>query len=356
MSILRHPQASLAEQLQSLSQHAQQQSADYYGNGGVVADFEQQCVQLFAKQAALFLPSGSLAQPMALRIYSNARHTRKVALHPTSHLLLHEENGIEALWQLEPVVFGKPTEVPGLEEIQRAIETAGGTAQVAALVYELPMREIGGQLPAWQELVHISQWLRGNGIALHIDGARLWQCPAYYGKSLTEIAELADSLYVSLYKDLGGIAGAVLLGSEDFVAEAKVWTRRAGGNLPTMYPFALAAQQGLRLNLESIAAAVPYARALGKELAQLPGVRVNPDPPQVAMFHISINKDAESVMQAVTDYTNSSGVLLLPKPWGMGSGTSRGVTFELSIGRNALSQPVDFWVTHFRKLLQELGQ
>lgn len=322
----------------------------------MVADFEQQCVQLFAKPAALFLPSGSLAQPMALRIHSDARNLRQVAMHPTSHLLLHEENGIQALWQIEPVVFGKPTQVAGLEDIQQSIAAAGGVSQVAAVIYELPMREIGGQLPAWEELVQISQWLRGNGIALHIDGARLWQCPAYYARSLTEIAELADSLYVSLYKDLGGIAGAVLLGDEDFVAEARVWTRRAGGNLPTMYPFAIAAQHGIRLNQQAIAAAVPYARALAKGLAQLPGVRVNPDPPQVAMFHISMDKDADSVMQAVTDYTNSSGVLLLPKPWCIDTGRSAGITFELSIGRNALSQSVDFWITHFRKLLQKLGQ
>ena len=348
---MRHPQATLAEQLQSLSQYAQHQSADYYGTGGVVADFEQQCVQRFGKAAALLVPSGSLAQPMALRIYSDARRTRKVALHPTSHLLLHEENGIEALWQLEPVVFGTPTQVPSLEEIQRAIAVAGGTSEVAALIYELPMREIGGQLPAWDELVEVAQWLRGNGIALHLDGARLWQCPAYYDKSLAEIAALADSVYVSLYKDLGGIAGAVLLGSEDFIAEARVWTRRAGGNLPTMYPFALAAQHGLTINQDAIAAALPYTQALGKELALLPGVEINPHPPQVAMFHLTLQHDVETILRAVIAYTQASGVLLLPKPWASEAGAT---TFELSIGRNALAQPVNFWVTHFREFLQEL--
>ncbi|MCC5878912.1 MAG: threonine aldolase [Idiomarina sp.] len=352
-SLLRHPQPSLAAYLQRLSKDAEHQSADYYGRGGAVSDFEQQCATLFDKSAALFLPSGTLAQPIALRIYAEQRGIKRVALHPTSHLLLHEEQGIDKLWQLDTLVYGEFSKTADLKSIQTAIAAAGGAQQVAALVYELPMREIGGQLPEWSELVNIAAWLKAQNIALHIDGARIWQCPPYFDKSLAEIAALADSVYVSLYKDLGGIAGAVLLGDADFIDEAKVWARRAGGNLPTMYPFALAAQRGLEDNQQAIYQAVDYARELALGLARLDGVKVNPATPQAAMFHLTLNQPTAKLMQKVAAYTQRTGVLLLPKPrnHAQQNESPHSSSFELSIGRNALAKPVSFWLTHFKALL-----
>lgn len=353
-SLFRHPQRSLAEHLQVLSQDALQQSPDYYGRGGVVADFEHHCATLFDKPGALFLPTGTLAQPIALRIHCEQRGVHQVALHPTSHLLLHEEDGLQTLWQIESVNYGEYTQVATLPAIQQAITEAGGAQKVAAVVYELPMREIGGQLPSWDELVEISTWLRSENIAFHMDGARIWQCPPYYQKSLAEIAALADSLYVSLYKDLAGIAGAVLLAEVDFIATAKVWARRAGGNLPTMYPFALAAQRGLEENQQAVYEAVDYARELAAALTQLDGVEVNPTTPQAAMFHLTVAMPPAKLMQRVAQYAQQSGVMLLPKPRNSlhPRDSVNGSYFELSIGRNALAKPVDFWQSHFQAMLK----
>src|SRR6185369_15444353 len=80
---------------------------------------------------------------------------------------------------------------------------------IAALLLELPQREIGGLLPAWEELSAIVSWARARGAALHLDGARLWESQPFYGRPLAEIAGLFDSVYVSTYKTLGGLAGCV---------------------------------------------------------------------------------------------------------------------------------------------------
>ncbi|MGX5913727.1 threonine aldolase family protein [Aliidiomarina sp. Khilg15.8] len=342
-SILRHPPRSMAETLQLLAKRAETAGEpDYYGSGALIEDFEARLASQFGKPAALFLPSGTLAQPLALRIHCDARSNAHVALHPTSHLVLHEEDGYQALWGLQGQLVGN-TERPIEPE-----DLAGLSSLPGALLLELPMREIGGQLQAWSELEAMADWARSNDVALHMDGARLWQCAAAYHKDFADIAALSDSVYLSFYKDMGGIAGAVLLGETDFIAQARVWARRAGGNLFSLYPYLLAAEQGMEDNLSSMEPAVAYARELGLALAQLPGVRVNPDPPQVAMFHLHIDGPVEPLVERVCAHAEQTSTLALPLPRAEKEGVA---VFEISVGRRTMQHSTDFWVEQLRACL-----
>jgi threonine aldolase len=216
--IVRHPQESMAEALRALASRAENATAaDVYGRGELIEAFEHRIAAMLGKPAALFLPSGVLAQSIALRIHCDSPAGRTVGLHPTSHLLLHEEDGYRELWGLESVQLGSPDCVLTFADLERA-----DPRRLGALILELPMREIGGQLPDWDDLTAQVAWARGHDIAVHFDGARLWHCPAHYRRSLAEISALADSVYVSLYKDIGGIAGAVLAGETDFIEDPSV--------------------------------------------------------------------------------------------------------------------------------------
>lgn len=347
-SILRHPQKSMAELLSQLAQRAEGATADVYGSGDLIAEFEQKIARMLGKPAALFLASGTLAQPLALRIYSERSQRSAVALHPTSHLMLHEQDGMQKLWGLQAVLTGHVERPIQLDDLQ-----ALDSEQLAAVLLELPMREIGGQLPAWNELVTQSEWARQHNIAVHFDGARLWQCPAYYHKSLSEISALADSVYVSLYKDLGGIAGAILAGEEDFIAEARIWNRRAGGNLISFYPYILAAEQGIEENLASISDAVTYAQRLGPLLATVPGVAVNPQQPQGAMFHLHIAHSHAAVIDATERYLHNHGILVLSKPRNANPDYS---VCEISVGRSTMAQTPEFWHEHLSACLADIDQ
>jgi threonine aldolase len=110
----------------------------------------------------------------------------------------------------------------------------------AALLLELLQRDLGGQLPAWHDLVAQVDWARSKGAAVHVDGARLWGCEPFYERSLQEISELFDTVYVSFYKQLGGLPGAALAGPKDVVAEAREWRKAHVGT-----------QYGLFLNAAS---------------------------------------------------------------------------------------------------------
>lgn len=339
----------MAEELRELADYLEASdfadaSRDVYGSGALVNDFEQDVAAQLGMPAALFLPSGTLAQPLALRIHADQAQLKQVGLHATSHLLLHEQSGYRALWNLKHVEIGTADKVPQLADLE-----ALDAAALAAVVLELPMREIGGQLPSWEELVAQSDWARQNGVALHLDGARLWQCPAYYQRPLAEITALFDSVYVSFYKDLGGIAGAMLLGSEGFIDQARIWNRRAGGNIYTLYPLLLAAKKGLAENLEILPAAVCYARELGQLLEPLAGVTVNPASPQTAMFHLHVQGPIAEVLTRTARYAERTGIVVLPEPRAEQAGCS---ICEINIGPQAMEQSPQFWAQHLQEMLK----
>jgi threonine aldolase len=265
--------------------------ADLYGAGERIAHLEGRIAELLGKEAAVFMPSGVMAQQIALRIWSQRRGVRAVAYHPTSHLELHEQGGLQLLHGL----YGRR-----VGDANRLITTAdleGVREPLAALLLELPQREIGGQLPTWDELVAQAAWARDRGVALHLDGARLWESGPFYGRPYAEIAELFDSVYVSFYKGLGGIAGAALAGDDALVEESRVWQRRHGGNLVTLHPLVVSAELALDDRLGRMPAYLDHARTLAAAIATVDGVEVLPDPPQVPMFHVLLRGQRERLLE-----------------------------------------------------------
>ena len=243
---------------------------DVYGESGPVGRLESELVELFGVEAAAFFPSGVMAQQVALRVHTERAGIRRVALPDLSHLLQHEEDGPRLLHGLEISLLTRGFQAPAA----RHLEAIPG--RLGAVLVELPLREAGCLLPTWDDLAELSQACRARGVALHFDGARIWESQPWFGRPLPEIAALADSLYVSFYKGLGGLAGAALLGPADFIAEARLWRRRQGGTIYHLTAEAVSALAGLRDQLPIVADTVAWARAFAAELpsfiAVQPGV------------------------------------------------------------------------------------
>jgi threonine aldolase len=278
--------------------------SDRYGAGEPIASFEDEVATLLGKPAAVFMPSGTMCQQIALRIWADRRGRRAVAFHPTCHLELHERQAYRLLHQLHGVVLGHPNQLMTLEDLRPVAEP------LAALLIELPQREIGGQLPSWDELTSLCEWARERDIALHLDGARLWECQPFYDRSYASIAALFDSVYVSFYKSLGGIAGAILAGPADVIAEARVWQHRQGGKLVRLYPYVLSACQALAERLDRMAVYYRHACVVAAALAALPQVEVQPNPPQTNMFHLFLRGDRERLQRAALEVAAETGVWL----------------------------------------------
>jgi threonine aldolase len=278
---------------------------DRYGKGELIASFEQQIAELLGKPAAVFMPSGTMCQQIALRIWTDRRGIRSIAFHPTCHLELHEDKGYQLLHGLHGRLVGRPNRLIELDDLQAINEPLG------ALLLELPQREIGGQLPSWAALVAQIDWARQRGIPTHLDGARLWECKPFYGRAYAEIGALFDTIYVSFYKTLGGIAGAMLAGPLDLIAEARVWQHRHGGTLMHLFPYVLAAQHGLAERLGRIEAYCQKAVAVAEALRAIPQIAIVPDPPITNMMHLFIRADHARLEAAAVELARETRVRLL---------------------------------------------
>jgi threonine aldolase len=242
------------------------------------------------------MPSGTMAQQIALRIWCEHKRTFTVAMHPMAHPEFAEHSGYRFLHGIRRMQFGAPEFVA---DRMLTVEDLRGLAQDPAVVLlELPYRPLGGQLPSWEDLLATKAWAADRGVALHLDGARVWSCRPFYGKQFHEIAALFDSVYVSFYKDLGGLCGAMLIGPSWLIDEARIWQVRYGGRLKTMAPFVVSARLGMERVLPQIDRWVERARLVASELARVDGVYLRPDPPAVNMFRVFLRGDAQALTEA----------------------------------------------------------
>ena len=265
---------------------------DVYGAGGELEALERDVAELLGKEAAVFMPSGIMAQQAALRSWVDRSSSDAVAVHGMSHLVRHELDALPEMHRMrlqrltgEP----RPATVADLDAI---------TEPLAAVTIELPLRDAGYLLPSWDDLVAFSSRARELGVPLHFDGARLWESQPFYDRPLAEIAALADSVYVSFYKGLGGMAGAILAGSTDLVAQARRWQVRHGGRLFVLLPYAVLARHGLATYLPRMPAYRDRAIELAARLDELDGVRVFPNPPQTNGFRVYVEVPEAAAVEA----------------------------------------------------------
>ena len=289
-----HPSLSAADTLRAIAEYAgDTHFFDTYGEGDYLQAFEQTLAQMFGKEAAVFMPSGTMAQQIALRIWCDQHQNPNVAMHPSSHLEQAEQLGYQRLHNLRRLQFGIPefleSRVLELKDFENLAEKPG------AILYELPRRPLGGKLPSWDELVAISNWARARNIPMHMDGARIWQCRPHFQKSFDEIAALFDSVYVSFYKDIGGMFGCVLLGDQTFIDESCVWLRRHGGNLINQGVAVASSKMGMEKILPQIDDWVLKAQELAEIFNSINGARTNPTIPQSSMFQLILEGDADSL-------------------------------------------------------------
>ncbi|WP_375756670.1 threonine aldolase family protein [Corallococcus exercitus] len=258
----------------------QKLSSDVYGNGDFVQAFEKKVADLLGFEDACFMPTGTMAQLIALRIYADASNVRTVGVHPSSHHVLHEDDAYSVLHQLRTVNLGPWTRPLLAEDVARSPDVLGSVS------VELPVRWLGGQLQTWEQLQELKRTCRDKKVKLHMDGARLWESQPFYGRPYADICKGFDSVYVSFYKMVGGIGGAMLVGNRDFIKESRVWRHRHGGNLYHLAPLVASAAMRFDAALAAIPGYVKRAKALTALLAADSRVTVLPQPVQTNMFHV----------------------------------------------------------------------
>lgn len=219
-------------------------NADYYSNGGLITELERKFAQLLGKEAAMFVPTGTLANHLAIRKLAGT--DRRVLVQAESHFYNDSGDCAEMLSGLNliPLAMGRST--LELSEVQQWVERSSGgrvETNIGVISIETPVRRKNHEMVEFDELQRICRYAREQGIRLHLDGARMFNLPFHSGRSVREYASLFDTVFVSLWKHFNGASGAMLAGDTEFIDGLFNTRRMFGGSLPQAWPgVALAAQ------------------------------------------------------------------------------------------------------------------
>ena len=383
-----HPEISPAERLRQIAADCERYgitTSDVYGDfhlthtKSFLRSFERNVALELNKEDAVFMPSGVMAQQIALLIHSKNRTKKMFACHHSSHLLLHEEEGFRNLLEMEALIINTnplvsssslstssssssstlpnnhglhfQCSVPPLSyhHVQQTIDTFKKTQHpsvpragdvIAALIVELPHRELGGKCTPWEELRLLRDLCHDEGMAFHCDGARLFEATTGYdSKTPAELTSLFDSVYLSFYKGLAGTSGAMLMGTTDFCQQARTWLRRFGGNLYTLLPYAVAGYSGYHRHWLGNNGAMTFLEKkekLKRIVAALSAdddirriVVFDPPVPEVNMIHGYLRMDASEFPFIKERIENDLGICVLSRIRSTGKGQCM---FEWTMG------------------------
>jgi len=219
---------------------------DSYSLGGIVEKLEEDCARVLGKERAIFMPTGTLANHMAVRALAGG--ASRVVVQEDSHLYQDEGDCAQTLSNLTlmPLAAGRATFTA--DELERVLETTKGArvvSRVSAISVETPVRRKQGERFDPVELKKIIAIARREGIRLHLDGARLFLEAAYSGENVADYSKPFDTVYVSLYKYFNAASGAILAGPREIIDGMYHGRRMFGGGLNHVWPFALVAQHYL---------------------------------------------------------------------------------------------------------------
>jgi len=236
---LHHTPEEYASLLQRLSASIE---ADDYSLGGVVGRLEEKIAAALGKETAVWMPTGTLANHVAVRLLAGDK--RRVLVQQECHLYNDCGDCCQTLsgLHLVPLAPGKATFT--LEDVQHEVERAASgrvAVPIGAIQMETPVRRKMGEAFNPGEMNRIARWARERQIGLHLDGARLFLAAAYSGVPLREYAGMFDTVYVSMYKYFNAASGAVLAGPRKLLGGLFHTRRMFGGGLSHVWPFAAVA-------------------------------------------------------------------------------------------------------------------
>jgi threonine aldolase len=242
---------------------------DSYSLGGIVEQLEEECARVLGKERAIFMPTGTLANHMAVRALAGG--SSRVIVQEESHFYQDEGDCAQTLSALTLIPLAPGRATFGADDVQRVIDqTKAGrvVSRVSVVAIESPVRRKLGERFDPVELKKIVALARQEGIRLHLDGARLFLQAAYTGESVADCARPFDTVYVSLYKYFNAASGAILAGPRELLDGMYHGRRMFGGGLNHVWPFALVARHYLDGFGERYGRAVrtseEWIRALGR--------------------------------------------------------------------------------------------
>jgi threonine aldolase len=239
---------------------------DVYGEDPSVNALEERVAALFGHEAALFVPSGTMGNQIGMRLVCEPG--QEVLCDADAHVVTYEMGAAAAIFGISTrtvVSDGGRLDADQLIAQVRP-KTDWHLTGTAAIAVENTHNRGGGLVQPLEELRKLRDWTRDAGVAVHLDGARIWNAHVASGVDLATYGGLADTASVCFSKGLGTPVGSVLVSSAERIAAARLWRKRLGGGMRQVGVLAAACSYALDHNLGRLAEDHEHAQLLAKRL------------------------------------------------------------------------------------------
>lgn len=212
---------------------------DSYSREGVVEELEHKFATLLGKESAVFMPTGTLANHIAVRKLAN--NNRRVIVQEQSHFYNDSGDCAETLSGLNLITAGYNAVDFSLNDVINIVnqtKTGRVETKIGVIAIETPVRRKQDRIFTHEKMKPICDYAKSNGIRTHLDGARLFVQSFHTGITPAKYGELFDTVYTSMYKCFNAPSGAILAGTKQFTESLFHERRMFGGGLPAAWPFA----------------------------------------------------------------------------------------------------------------------
>ena len=286
---------------------------DVFGEDPTVKRLEAMIAERLGKEAALYVPTGTMANQIC--IGSQTRPGDEIICDPQAHVYLWEGGGVARFWGVTTRTVSGPNGYLDAATLANAGLRPGDHhyARTRLLSLENTHNRCGGKVVPQQEISGMCEWARGNGLARHLDGARLWNAAVASGKSLAELAAPFDTISICFSKGLGCPMGSAVVGPKALVeGDAHRLRKSLGGGLRQAGVVSAAAIYAMEHGyIEAMATDHAHAKTLARAVEDSPGISLESGTPETNLVWIKIDPKLGSARYFATRL-KEKGVLVAP--------------------------------------------
>lgn len=309
---------------------------DVFGDDPTVNRLQERACEVFEKEAALWVPTGCMGNEIAVKVHT--KPGQEIVTEDRGHILNYELGAAAVISgvTIRAVKSGDGSGHLTWEEIEPALKIDPPYFQAATglICLENTHNFAGGSVMTAAACADVCKRSNAVGLPVHMDGARIFNASVALGESVADLTRGCDSVMFTLSKGLGAPAGSILLGTKDFIAEARIWRKRLGGGMRQIGILAAAGMIALDEGPRRLAQDHANARALAEGLAEIIGIAIDLEKvvTNIVIFDISgTGKTSAEIVNALND----NGILAI------GFGNLIRMVTHLDVSRQDIDQTIE---------------
>ncbi len=285
---------------------------DVFGEDPTVNCLQERAAEIFKKEAALFVPTGSMGNEIAVKLHSSPG--QEIIIEERGHVFNYEL-GAAALISgvtIRPVKSGDGSGHLTWNEIEPAlhIDQPYWVAPTALICLENTHNFAGGSVMTAKHCADVCEQAHKRGLPVHMDGARIFNAAVALNASVADLTRHCDSVMFTLSKGLGAPAGSMLLGSRDFITKARVWRKRLGGGMRQIGILAAAGLIALEDGPKRLHEDHENAKGLAKGVAEIDGISMDPTKVQTNIVIFDVSGTSKTSSEVCSEL-KAAGVLAI---------------------------------------------